>query len=257
MIHLVKPKTLKRVRALWKNLVWMLIWKSVPFEALTHAMLEVDRALDTANKTFHRLLEEIPLQSEAVTKARDLNSTRDNRVYTEKHESEADAKIISGKWVLKPHKPRYVLKGFEEDVKDEDVVASTTMTTSVRMLLSQATDLRNDGYTVFTADVKTAFLITHMKDGDEVYAKPPLEWQPETLDPNKGFVIWKLRKSLSGLRSAPKRWQISRKCGFVPDMLDTCLWIHTMKRVSLVFHIDYLLLAGTHPIITEVLTEVS
>ena len=72
------------------------------------------------------------------------------------YESEADAKIFSGKGVLKPHKARYLLRGSEEDVKDEDVFASTTMTTSLRMILSHATDLRNDACTVFTADVKTA-----------------------------------------------------------------------------------------------------
>ena len=139
-------------------------------EALTNAKLEVDRALDKANKTFHRWLQEIPLESEAKTKAAELNSIRDKRVHTEVYENEADAKIISGKWVLKPHRARYVLRGFEEDVKDEDVFASTTMTASVRMPLSQATDLRKEGYTVFTADVKTAFLNAHMKDGDVVYA---------------------------------------------------------------------------------------
>ena len=85
------------------------------------------------------------------------------------YESEADTKLISGNWVLKSHEARYVLRGFEEDVKDEDVFASTTMTASVRKLLSQATDLRDDWctvFTVFTADVKTAFLNAHMKDGD-------------------------------------------------------------------------------------------
>ena len=40
-------------------------------------------------------------------------------------------------------------------------------------------------------------------------------------------------------------------------MLDTCLWTHTTKRVSLVFHLDDLLLAGTHQIIKEILTELS
>ena len=34
-----------------------------------------------------------------------------------------DGQIISGKWVLKPHKARYVLRGFEADVKEEDVFA--------------------------------------------------------------------------------------------------------------------------------------
>ena len=40
-------------------------------------------------------------------------------------------------------------------------------------------------------------------------------------------------------------------------MLDTCLWSHTTKRVALVFHVDDLLLAGTHQVITEILTELS
>ena len=72
--------------------------------------------------------------------------------------------------------------------RTKDVFASTTMTASVRMLLSQATDLRSEGYTVFKADVITTFLNAHMKDGDVVYAKPPPEWQPETLDLSKGTV---------------------------------------------------------------------
>ena len=67
-------------------------------EALTNAKLEVDRALGIANKTLYRLLEEIPFESEAVTKAIELNSIKNKRVYTEMYESEADAKIISGKW---------------------------------------------------------------------------------------------------------------------------------------------------------------
>ena len=67
-------------------------------EALTNAKMEVDRALGIANKTLYRLLEEIPFESEAVTKAIELNSIKNKRVYTEMYESEADAKIISGKW---------------------------------------------------------------------------------------------------------------------------------------------------------------
>ena len=93
-------------------------------EGLTHAKLEDDRALDKANKTLHRLREEIPLESEAATNAAELNSIRDSASTP----SEADAKIISGKWVLKPHEARCVPRSFEEDVKDEDGFASTTMT---------------------------------------------------------------------------------------------------------------------------------
>ena len=150
-------------------------------EALKNAKLEVDRALDKASETLDRLLEEVQLESEAVTKAAELNTIRDQRVHTEDYEGEADAKNISGKCVLKPHKAQYVLRGFEEDV-DEDVFASMRMTASVRMLLSQATDLRNEGHTVFTADVKNAFLNARMKDGDVVYASgSPKHQRTETL----------------------------------------------------------------------------
>ena len=56
-----------------------------------------------------------------------------------------------------------------------------------------------------------------------VFARPPPEWQLETLDPSKGTVIWKLQESLCGLRS--------------------------------VFHLDDLMLTGTRKIISEVVAE--
>ena len=43
-------------------------------ETLSNAKLEVDRALDTANKTLHRLQDERPSESEADIKAGELNS---------------------------------------------------------------------------------------------------------------------------------------------------------------------------------------
>ena len=69
---------------------------------------------------------------------------------------------------------RYVLLGFEELVKDEGVLASTTLT-SIRMLLSSAIDRWSEPYTVFTTGVSTAFLDANMKYGIAVCAKPPLE----------------------------------------------------------------------------------
>ena len=114
-------------------------------EALTKAKLEVDRALDKANKTLHRLLEEIPLVSEAVTNAAELNSIRGKRVYTEVYESEDDAKIIRGKWVLKPHKARYVLSGFEDDEGRRRFRQHDDYNISESATLLQATDLGNEG----------------------------------------------------------------------------------------------------------------
>ena len=92
-------------------------------EILTSAKLEVDRALDTANTTLHRSQEEAlqpPFESKAVTKAAELQIIKDKEVYTKMYESDTKEKVISSKWVLKPRKTRYVLRGFEEHVKDED-----------------------------------------------------------------------------------------------------------------------------------------
>ena len=73
-------------------------------------------------------------------------------------------------------------------------------------------------------------------------------------------MIWKVQKSLYVLREAPRCWQehlgdILRKSGLVSNMLDTCLGTHPTKRVSLVFHVDDLLLARTRQIVTEILSE--
>ena len=113
-------------------------------------------------------------------KLQNSESLKDKRVEAEVYEHDVDRKVISGKLVLKrlgvvTSQARYVLRGFEEDVRTEDVFASTTLTASVRMLLSFAIGRKSEGCTVFTADVKTAFFNTDMKDGDVVYAEPTLE----------------------------------------------------------------------------------
>ena len=46
---------------------------------------------------------------------------------------------------------------------------------------------KSEGHTVRAADVKTAFFHAQMKDGDVVHARPPLEWQLETLGSQQGF----------------------------------------------------------------------
>ena len=139
-------------------------------ETLTNAKLEVDRTTQRTRrcvvcwKKFHLSLRLSPMPQYAT-------------VYM--YESEADAKTIGGNWVLKPHKARYVLRGFEEDVEDEDVFASTTRQHQCGCYsLKQQTS-----ETKFTQC--TAFLNAHMKDGDVVYARPPPEWQPENRIPTK------------------------------------------------------------------------
>ena len=134
----------------------MLLWKSVSLRrsqtpswtSIEHWTQQTRRCI-ACWKKFH-------LSPRQSPKPQNSTASEDKRVHVEVHESEADGKTIRGKWVMKPHKAKYVLRSFEEDVEGEGVFASTSMAASVRMLLSQATDLRKD--------VKTAFLNAHMKD---------------------------------------------------------------------------------------------
>ena len=76
-------------------------------EALTSAKLKVDQALDTANRTLHRSQEETLrtlVESEAVTKAVELQSMKDKRAHTEVYKFGTNEKVIRGKLVLKPRK---------------------------------------------------------------------------------------------------------------------------------------------------------
>ena len=122
-------------------------------ESLTNAKLEVDRALDKANKTLHRLLEEISLELEGVTRAAELNSIRDKRVYTEVYEKEADAKIISGKWVLKPQGTICAerLRGKREGRRGLRQHDDDSISENATLSLSQATDLRNESWKLLSS----------------------------------------------------------------------------------------------------------
>ena len=158
---------------LCRNLEWVLMWKSVPlrrshtpsWKLIEHWTRQTRRCI-ACWKKFHLNLRQSPRPQNSTASETSESTLRCTR-------AKPTPRLSAAKWVLKPHKARYVLRGFEEDLKDEYVFASTTMTACLRMLLSQATDLRNEGYTLFTVDVKTAFLNGHVKDGDVWYAKPP------------------------------------------------------------------------------------
>ena len=85
-----------------------------------------------ANKTLHCLLEEIPLESEAFTKWQNSTASETSESTLRCTRATPTPRFVSGKWVLKPYKARYVLSDFEEGVKDKDDFASTKMTASVR-----------------------------------------------------------------------------------------------------------------------------
>ena len=126
-----------------------------------------------------------------------------------------NAVIIGGRWVhvLKDYdllyydrnaagalakaryKSRYVAQGFLEPEKD--TYASTPSPGKVRIVLTLAAAY---GWRVQTGDVTAALL--HAPVSGEVYVRPPKHLQSE--QPGR---VWKLRRALYGLKSAPRSWQ--------------------------------------------------
>ena len=82
-----------------------------------------------------------------------------------------------------------IFRGFEEDVKHEDVCAGATHTATLRMLLALAIDGKSEQCTTSTEDVTTSFFKVGMKERDVEHAKPLPEWRPETLDSTLGPAL--------------------------------------------------------------------
>ena len=91
-------------------------------------------------------------------------------------------------------KSRVVVQGYSE--RPEETYASTPLLQSVRMVLVLAA---YHEWVTKLADVTTAFL--HATVEGEVYVRPPRSEMKES------GTVWKLKKALYGLRSAPRSWQ--------------------------------------------------
>lgn len=133
-------------------------------------------------------------------KIKELDSWKDNGVYEEVRRE--GQKIISTRWIVTEKmkegknicKARLVARGFEEQ-KDENLNESPTCSSEVlKMTLAI---INKNKWECKTIDVKTAYL-----QGKEikrnVYLRPPREAK------TKG--IWKLKKTVYGLRDAARAW---------------------------------------------------
>lgn len=133
-------------------------------------------------------------------KEKELQSWRENNVFEEV--DDVGQKAISTRWIVtekvkggeKICKARLVARGFEEEMAEWEKDAPTC---SAEMLKFCLTIIKLKKWICYTLDVKTAYL-----QGDEiereVYLKPPCEgdWNG----------LWKLRKTVYGLKDAAKAW---------------------------------------------------
>lgn len=164
-------------------------------------------------------------------------------------------KVIHGMWLfkrkLKPdgsikHKARFVALG-NTQVAGEDfgeTFAPTGKPSSLRLLIAIAA---TQGWEVHQMDAVTAFLNSDLTD--EVYIEQPEGFK----DPQHPHEVWKLNKSLYGLKQSPKLWQddvkaFLLKIKFEQCAIDPCIYIRKKESnenfTAVYVHVDDLAITG-------------
>ena len=151
-------------------------------------------------------------------------------------------------------KARLVVRGnLQSDPVDyTELYAPVACIELVRVLLSVAVSL---GWDIELVDVKGAFLHALLPKGDVIYVRLP---KLECLGSLSGQIV-KLKKSLYGLRQAPKLWyqhlsQMLSKKGFRRSMSSDCFFVADLPTgpVYLVVYVDDLLIFGSKENVSSV-----
>ena len=147
-------------------------------------------------------------------------------------------KPVSSKWVFKrkrkvdgsinKYKARLVIKGYRktEGIDYFDTYSPVMRINSIRMVFAIAI-LRN--LEVHQMDVKTAF--SNGELDEEIYIE-----QPESFSaPGQRKKVYKLVKSLYGLKQSPKQWHekfdnIMMSHGFKINECDKCVYVKEVKH---------------------------
>ncbi|KAF2356702.1 Reverse transcriptase RNA-dependent DNA polymerase [Trinorchestia longiramus] len=168
--------------------------------------------------------------------------------------------VIGGRWVYSvksgPNdqeifKARYVAKGYSQvaDVDFTETFSPTARLTSVRMLTDIAVQ---NSYIVHQMDVCTAYF--HAKIDCNVFVE-----QPEgfiELDKNGEKLVYKLKKSLYGLKQSGRNWnnllhQFLVEQNFVQSLSDTCVYVRESDsgKVIIIVWVDDLILASSNAVV--------
>ena len=103
----------------------------------------------------------------------------------------------------------------------------------------------------YSFDISTAFLHAPLS-GEPVYVWPPKEFY------HFGKVLWRLKKAMYGLRSAPKDWQahwaaVLLSIGFIRLQSDANVYMHREFAVYILAYVDDLMIIGLQIFIDKVL----
>ena len=155
-------------------------------------------------------------------------------------------KIFSHRWVDKPHRSRYTVRGYEQELTgSEDFYAPTL----VKTLL-----VRNEKGTRFTLEIAQMRFcrVTCWK-------KFTLSLQQKHKEP--ADVVCRLHKALPGLKRGPVAWgkRIDGILGSPPlnfrrSQVDPCLWTNSTTGVRIGRHMDDFIKTGP-PMAVQAVTE--
>lgn len=143
------------------------------------------------------------------------------------------------------YKARLVAKGFTQvpGVDFDDTFAPVARMTSIRALLALA---HTEDYAVHQVDVKTAFLYGDLDE--ELYLEPPKGCVPQ----DQEGKVWRLKKSLYGLRQSPRQWNLKldsflRTIGFAPCPSEHSVYVsgaRGQQHVLLSVYVDDMIIIG-------------
>ena len=221
----------------------------------------------------HRISETPPSYSRAVTDKdadqwqlameSEMSSMKDNDVF-EVVPLPKGKKVVGSRWVFSIkdnpdgaviHKARFVAKGFSQVEGSDytDTYSPTAKMETVRMLMQFA--IEND-MVVQQLDVKTAYLNAPIDC--EVYVKQPQGFEVQPRE-NSAVLVWKLKKSLYGLKQSGRNWNIVlshffNSKGFTQSKVDPCLFVRldNSGKVYIVVWVDDIIVAGTTEIVTQI-----
>lgn len=160
--------------------------------------------------------------------------------------------VLGCKWVLKlkrnpdgsvnRFKARLVAQGYRQVAGRDysDTFAPVIKRKTIRLLMAMT--VRN-GWVQEHVDVLTAYL--HSDLSEEIYLKQPSYFQEGNSD-----KVWRLHKSLYGLKQSAKEWHstlqnVMYDLGFVQLVKDRCLYVNVKKKIVVGTYVDDLALWGT------------
>eukprot|EP00752_Nemacystus_decipiens_P017171 g15384.t1 len=164
----------------------------------------------------------------------------------------AGCSIIGTRWVYRiktdgRYKARVVVQGWAQQhgIDCFTTFAPVCRIGSQRLLLAIAAA---QGWPVIAMDVQTAFLNGTLSEDVYTYQAPGFE----KIDGNTGKpLVWKLKKSLYGLRQSPSVWNLTidkdlRGKGYTPTASDPCVYTKGSGNsyVMLTLFVDDILLTG-------------